>query len=368
MSEPVTISRKTPETKSQQYDFLREEGLKHIQNLAGKIWTDYNIHDPGVSILEVLCYAITELGFRTSYSMEDLLATAPDDVAANIKNFFTAREILPNAPLTINDYRKLLIDIDLEVPSNKNCKHVGIKNAWLEKSERLAIPVYVHPKESKLSYETCPSYTPTAKKPTQPPLDIGILHDILLEFEKCDEYGDLNENSLSKTLVLKEFSLHPILKGLVMKITVNFPRWDDEDVDWEDIISIKSKVHKIDVRFSNVPDTYNFVPKLVKNIVKLKGTISSSSSIVDVPGLSDLEERINNFIYFDTNSLLNFYLQKIEKIAGIIEKVKARLQANRNLCEDYYKLSALKVEKIAVCADRAESRRKCGRSIGKNLS
>jgi len=59
MSESITISKKAPESKSQQYDFLREEGIKYIQKVAGKIWTDYNIHDPGVSILEVLAYAIT---------------------------------------------------------------------------------------------------------------------------------------------------------------------------------------------------------------------------------------------------------------------------------------------------------------------
>src|SRR5665647_9448 len=118
MSESITISKKAPDSKSQQYDFLREEGIKYIQKVAGKIWTDYNIHDPGVSILEVLAYAITELGYRASYNIEDILVNDPEDKAArDIRNFYTAREILPNSPVTINDYRKLMIDVDAHDPN-----------------------------------------------------------------------------------------------------------------------------------------------------------------------------------------------------------------------------------------------------------
>lgn len=351
MSEPLTISRKKPESKSQQYDFLREEGLKHIQNLAGKIWTDYNIHDPGVTILEALCYAITDLGYRASYSIEDILANAPGDAANDIKNFYTARQILPNAPVTLNDYRKLLIDVDVEDSASKNCKHVGIKNAWLEKAKENEIPVYVHAKESKLSYEPDPLFVPAPGNPVQKPLEPGILYDILLEFEKCDAFGDLNENSLSKTLTIDEFTDDPNLEGMAIKITVEFPRWDNATTNWQDTVSIKSDVRNVTLRFSNVPNTYSFSCELVNNLVKLEGKITSSSDVVDVPGIAKLEQQINDFIYFDSDSLLAFYLQKIGKIAEIIDKVKARLHANRNLCEDFYRLSALKVEKIAVCAD-----------------
>ena len=33
-----------------------------LQELCGETWTDYNLHDPGVSILEQLCYGLTDLG------------------------------------------------------------------------------------------------------------------------------------------------------------------------------------------------------------------------------------------------------------------------------------------------------------------
>ncbi|HDO27277.1 MAG TPA: hypothetical protein ENH02_04090 [Bacteroidetes bacterium] len=353
MSESITISKKTPESKSLDYNFLREEGVKYIQKLAGKIWTDYNIHDPGVTTLEVLCYAITELGYRANYPVQDLLTTDPADPnAPDIRNFYTAREILPNAPVTINDYRKLLIDVDIEDPSNTGCNHVGVKNAWIDQSKSNEIPVYVHKQDSKLDYKKDPSYIPASDETSQPPLEIGILYDILLEFEKCDAYGDLNENSITKALVIDEHLPDINLNGLKIKITVEFPRWDNEDTDREDILSIKANVQKIKLNFSNVPNGYDFSYELVNNIVKLTGTITSASDIVNIPGLTEIETKVNNFIYYDNvESLRVFYLQKVGKTEEIIKEVKARLHANRNLCEDFYKLSALKVEKIAVCTD-----------------
>ncbi len=352
MEESITISKKTPESKSMRYDFLREEGLKHIQKLSGKIWTDYNAHDPGVTILEVLCYAITELGFRASYQIEDLITQDPNDPdIADIKNFFTARQILPNCPVTINDYRKLMIDVDVYDPHNQDCDHIGVRNAWIEKSKSSEIPVYVHKGDSKLSYEPDPNYVLQEGETELPPLEIGILYDVLLEFEKCEAYGDLNENSFTNELVITEHGPDQALKGLTIKIKVEFPRWDNEGVDWEDVLSIKESVINITIKFLNEPDGYKFDYELINNNVKLSGTKASSGGNVSIPGIDDIEVQINDFIYHGVSSLLDSYLQKIQKINQIIDKVKIRLHANRNLCEDFFRFNALKVEKIAVCSD-----------------
>lgn len=98
-------------------------GLRHVQELSGKIWTDYNVHDPGITILELLAYSLTDLGYRSNYPVKDLLATEKDNVANMAKQFFTARQIFPNRALTLNDYRKLLVDQE------------GVKNGWISKHE-----------------------------------------------------------------------------------------------------------------------------------------------------------------------------------------------------------------------------------------
>src|SRR5690606_9698711 len=83
---------------SQDFQFLLQEGLRHIETLGHKFWTDYNVHDPGITILDVLCYAITELGYRADFDIKDLV-TNKDGVIQN-NTFFKASDIFTNAPLT----------------------------------------------------------------------------------------------------------------------------------------------------------------------------------------------------------------------------------------------------------------------------
>lgn len=94
-------------------------GLDHARRLARRLWTDHNVHDPGITTLELLAYALTDLAYRTRFPIEDLLA-APDDNAAAMEQLFArASRILPCRPVSEADYRKLLIDLP------------GVRNAWL---------------------------------------------------------------------------------------------------------------------------------------------------------------------------------------------------------------------------------------------
>lgn len=109
MQKPQTISA-IPSDQETDYGLLYREGIEILQQLAGKIWTDYNEHDPGVTILENLCYVLTELYERTTISVPNLL-TRPDgkmDLYSNA--LYPAPEILQNAPVTPADYRKFIID------------------------------------------------------------------------------------------------------------------------------------------------------------------------------------------------------------------------------------------------------------------
>ncbi|HMQ46527.1 MAG TPA: hypothetical protein PKA00_04550 [Saprospiraceae bacterium] len=118
MTDTSTISNVRPADISMDYERLREEGIQHLEALATEIWTDFNAHDPGITILEVLCYAITDLAYRANLPLEDLFAAGGGNAEPA---FFPVQDVLPNKPVTANDYRKLLIDID------------GVKNAWVYK-------------------------------------------------------------------------------------------------------------------------------------------------------------------------------------------------------------------------------------------
>ncbi|MCP4658446.1 MAG: hypothetical protein GY856_23780, partial [bacterium] len=51
------------------YTSLRQEGIRHLERMAGGRWTDFNVHDPGITILEQLCYALTDLGYRIGHEI-----------------------------------------------------------------------------------------------------------------------------------------------------------------------------------------------------------------------------------------------------------------------------------------------------------
>lgn len=104
---------------------LFQLGLRQVRAYARALWTDHNIHDPGITTLELLCYALTDVAYRACHPVEDLLALPADNAAAMAGHFFSARRALPNAPVTELDYRRLMLDID------------GVRNAWLYHVEPL---------------------------------------------------------------------------------------------------------------------------------------------------------------------------------------------------------------------------------------
>lgn len=114
-----TIPRDPPPTTAQDYSALIARGLDYCQRLTQRSWTDYNEHDPGVTILEQLCYALTDLGLRNTQPMPVLLAAKPGTTAPN-DTLVTGDRILTSAPWTLADYRRMLYD---------RVNH--LKDAWL---------------------------------------------------------------------------------------------------------------------------------------------------------------------------------------------------------------------------------------------
>jgi len=92
------------------FDALRKHGIELIQRMCGDVWTDFNLHDPGVTILEQLCYAITDLAYQTDFNITDLLAEKDGSINYEANSFFKKQHILTSNPVTINDYRKAIID------------------------------------------------------------------------------------------------------------------------------------------------------------------------------------------------------------------------------------------------------------------
>lgn len=108
------------------YNELKKIGLEYIQKAAGKIWTDHNVHDPGITILEQLCYGLVDLGFRTSFNIKDILTKKGTNAPATEDSMIPAHEILSSAPVSLDDYRKLILE-------NFRGK---IRNVWFSNATR----------------------------------------------------------------------------------------------------------------------------------------------------------------------------------------------------------------------------------------
>ncbi|MFA7061347.1 MAG: hypothetical protein WC156_11080, partial [Pedobacter sp.] len=154
---------------------LNAIGLGHVQRLSSRIWTDYNVHDPGITILELLCYALTDLGYRASFPIEDLLASETDNADAMQQQFFSARRILLNRPLTMLDYRKLLIDIK------------GVKNAWLAPTTQ---SYYADTAEGQLLWEN-------PGRPEIREIQLSGLYSVTIEY---DSNNSAEQQQVQKTV------------------------------------------------------------------------------------------------------------------------------------------------------------------------
>ncbi|MBE0623161.1 MAG: hypothetical protein IH605_21440 [Burkholderiales bacterium] len=95
------------------FAYLRSEGIRHLEEMNGQVWTDFNTHEPGITILDQSRYAIADLGNRERCAMPDRLAGTG---CGSYARLYTPAMILPNAAVNLADLSKMAI----RVPGEKN--------------------------------------------------------------------------------------------------------------------------------------------------------------------------------------------------------------------------------------------------------
>ncbi|HMG16588.1 MAG TPA: hypothetical protein VK590_14120, partial [Saprospiraceae bacterium] len=353
-----TISKDPKLLPSEDYYFLRSKGIELIEKMGSSLWTDYNNHDPGITLLEALCFAITEIGYHAGRDIKDILAVPPNVIPnQNIQALFSPQEILSCNPLTPNDYRKILID------------QQDIRNAWLVcKKCACEVQLFADCEESSLSF----------KKTEVKVTPLGT-YDLLLELEQDPDLGDLNNQK-----VLHSFSI--ILgDGTIERVTMElrFPIWNELEFGdfysrevngdimfnfpWNNISvvnSIKLSRNKADnfpitqeelrngwngvfyttleVYFNNGPIS----PISFENIsIRLYGNEEVRSTLIPGKVMAEASSIIGD------GAIIKRYFRKMERVATTIDKAKKELHKVRNLCEDFCCTSRVNIEDIAVCAD-----------------
>lgn len=120
----------TPLPITQDFKSLKEEALAYVQTYGANTWTNLNPSDPGVTIIDQLCYALTELGYCNGFTISDILTGSNGKL--QLKNqFYLPENILTTSPVTFTDYKKYLIDsVD------------GLKNAMIYPENNVFYQVY----------------------------------------------------------------------------------------------------------------------------------------------------------------------------------------------------------------------------------
>ncbi len=120
MSEELFIERHKSDQRPDSFASLRRVGIELAQQFCGECWTDFNLHDPGVTILEQLAYAITELIYRADFATADLLS-GEESIKYTRHALYEPKLIFPCRPTTLLDYRKTLLNALSE-----------LDNCWLQ--------------------------------------------------------------------------------------------------------------------------------------------------------------------------------------------------------------------------------------------
>jgi uncharacterized protein YegP (UPF0339 family) len=373
--------------ESQHYSLLRKLGVAHIEKMAARLWTDYNVHDPGITTLEMLCYAITDLGYRTAYPVEDILAEKTVGLNDDQRHFYTARQIMPSNPVTIDDFRAVLIDV------------AGVKNAWLEIIERPEPQLFVDCTRSQLTVDpwfrvTADALTRLAARNVPPeiltaletirdktyadrkafmaglddavdagrsapylsdlhiacayagqdrkiePVFLQGLYDVSLELETEPELGNLNR--FQPRIAIEDED-----SGKTYRADVILPVWDDffnrsllpETIDqlvfgplaYDD--EIKAYRGKLQIWF----ETADPLEKAYRVVFNGPKTAANQTRI---------EARLQNNTFLTAS-----YRRKLTRAVEIANAARARLHDHRSLCEDFRRFKSLPVDDLYVCAD-----------------
>ncbi len=117
------------------FNHLRQAGLDLLRQLASESWTDHNTADPGITILEQLCYALTDLGYRIGFDVVDLLAAGGEKA---YRLLYTPRQVLTTKAVVLPDFRRLLLD------------NTEVKNASFRRAVNPAPKLYYAPFSEEL--------------------------------------------------------------------------------------------------------------------------------------------------------------------------------------------------------------------------
>ncbi|WP_434525275.1 hypothetical protein [Photorhabdus asymbiotica] len=96
------------------FDALLAQAKTVIEQQSGQRWSNTSENDPGITLLEACCYGASDLAYRHSLPLKDLLTPNPTEQIPGDGIFpqeFGPQQTLTCGPITAEDYRRALLDL-----------------------------------------------------------------------------------------------------------------------------------------------------------------------------------------------------------------------------------------------------------------
>ncbi|MGC2776847.1 MAG: hypothetical protein WA418_14560 [Bradyrhizobium sp.] len=183
----ISISTGPPEHPLVDYATLLRQGMSELERVAGEPWTDFNAHDPGITLLEAMCYALSDLGYRTFHPIPDLLAEAGAQTETSL---FTPAQALTCNAVTADDLRRVVLDVP------------GVKNAWIIKADGTSPPLRYDPAAKTISFD----HDPTPAANTEAVVSRGLWRVLV---EKSD-LQDIDASALRRAVAERLHANRPL--------------------------------------------------------------------------------------------------------------------------------------------------------------
>lgn len=308
------------------YSALRESGMEWIRRWARDSWTDHNIHDPGITMLEACSYAITELGLRVDLDVADLLRSGEAHAAPELE---PAHRVLPVGPVSAADLRRVLLD------------HPLVRDAQILQPAHSEVAFYAVPDED-------PPLTFTASPSRVRP---DGLYEVLVELSE----RQLNSNT---------YAVQVTVGAQIFDLEIALPFWDEPDaapfrqpatitglamvldagVAWRPLPEEQTFYGKVSISYLDAASN----PGSVESWVLLRiATLLPASSLV-VPAILDEAQDV-----VETNtatSPLPLFALRVRGAAIAVEELRAYLSAWRNLGEQAVRIGLARVQEVSVRA------------------
>lgn len=112
---------------------LVAEGRALLGAMSDGRWTDFNAHDPGITLLEAFAYALNDLAYRADHPVAELVRGAVPSEGPDL--------LLVGNAVTRADLRRVALDV------------AGVRNAWVEPSDHPMMRLRYTPGAGELARE-----------------------------------------------------------------------------------------------------------------------------------------------------------------------------------------------------------------------